>query len=186
MDRLDYFNQQVLRYQDDAYTLACYLVGSEQEAVAITQEAVKAAFRLCPQQKGISCRLLLLRQVCRLCRGRRPAGPFAEALPWLFNSFSIAIHERMTLVLVDVLGLDYHEAAAVTGLPVKNIARLLANARRKLGQSGQVVPATGAPDVVAPEPTATQPFSPGGAAASGAALPGAEDDTAAADAAARG
>ena len=131
MDKLARFNQQVLRYQDDAYTLACFLVGNEKEAEQVTQEAVAAAFRLCPQQGG-GCRLLLLRQVCRLCRARRPAGQIFSGLPGQLNSFGIAIHERMVLILVDVLELSYRETAAVLSLPVKNVGRLLSIARRKV------------------------------------------------------
>jgi hypothetical protein len=132
MDTLQRFNQQVLRYQDEAYTLACYLLGNDSEAVAVTQQAVANTYRLCPKA-GINCRLLLFRQVCRLSRAARPAGQVFAGLPWRMNSFSIAAHERMALILVDVLGLDYRQTAAVLALPVDNVSRLLAGARRKLG-----------------------------------------------------
>ena len=52
MDTLSLFNQQILLCQDEAYTLAWYLLGDEIEAEKTTQAAVEAAFRLFTTQSG--------------------------------------------------------------------------------------------------------------------------------------
>ena len=46
----------------------------------------------------------------------------------------LPLEERTALVLVDILGLDYAEAAQVTGRPASTVTRRLARARVRLGE----------------------------------------------------
>jgi len=131
LDTLTRFNQQILQCQDDAYTLAWYLLGDEFKAEAVTQKAVEAAYH-CFSQRHDNYRLLILQQIVNLCRERTPAA-WVSAEPDIFHGMRfLAEQERVVLALVDVLGLDYPEAAWVTDKTLKEIGQLLARARRKM------------------------------------------------------
>ena len=136
MDKLSLFNQQVLICQDEAYTLAWYLLGDGIEAEKATQAAVAAAFQYFSPQKG-NCRALILRQVFRLCQRKAPP---QETLPIPEISVTFNDCERQTLVLVEILNLSYSEAASVLDCPPQEISRLIAQARRKLIQAGSEHP----------------------------------------------
>jgi DNA-directed RNA polymerase specialized sigma24 family protein len=57
MNTLSLFNQQVLHYQDDAYTLARYLLGDDAVAEAVMQNAVQVTFHsIHPIEKTVICR----------------------------------------------------------------------------------------------------------------------------------
>ncbi|RPJ45347.1 MAG: hypothetical protein EHM21_09445 [Chloroflexi bacterium] len=148
MPDLAHFNQQVLLCQDDAYTLAWYLLGSETQAEAATQAAVLAAYHQAVRLDD--CRTVLLRQVVRQCkrrgRGFMPFGKIqnrqtadarsladARLLGDAFASLQkLPDLERQALVLVDILGLSGTEAAAVLGCPVGAVQQHLAQGRRKV------------------------------------------------------
>ena len=129
IDALSLFNQQILQCQDDAYTLAWYLLGDEGAAEAILQEAVETAFRRFSPHRG-NCRALILQLVLRMCRQRPPA---KETLP---APEPLTCLERQALVLIEILKLNYLETARITGRPAQEIARLLAHARRKMTHPG--------------------------------------------------
>lgn len=131
MDTLSLFNQQVLQCQDDAYTLAWYLLGDEAEAEAVMQSAVQATFH-CFSSNRSDCRLLILEQVVEHCWRREPA-VCCSFKPGIFCDLrSLAEQERVVLVLIDVLGLDYPEASFITSMPLEKIGSLLAHARKKM------------------------------------------------------
>ena len=131
MDTLSLFNQQVLQCQDDAYTLAWYLLGDEVAADAAMQKAVAAAFD-CFVSGDEDCRLAVLQRVVEQFQRRKPAA-CSSAEPGIFQGLCfLADQERVVLLLIDVLGLSYPEAARVIGQPPNAIGRLLAHARLKL------------------------------------------------------
>lgn len=137
MDHLSQFNRQVLQCQDDAYTLAWYLLGNEAQAEAVTQAAVESTYP-CFASNRTDCRLLILKQVAKQWLVRRPdACSSAEASIYHELGF-LPIHEREVLLLIDVLGLSYPEAACVLERPMKEIMRLLAHARWKLTDQQKV------------------------------------------------
>lgn len=128
MDILSLFNQQIILCQDDAYTLAWYLSGNEAEAEAITQAAVQAA-SACFSPNRVDCRMLIFKQVVEQCQKRAPA-PRASVEPGILHDLQfLNQHKRVVVVLVDILGLPYSEAAYLTNLPREQIRCLLAQAR---------------------------------------------------------
>ena len=133
MDTLTLFNEQIRQCQDDAYTLAWYLLGDEAEAEAATQAAVRAAYALFSPGQA-NCKLAILKQVLLACFGKhsRASIPATGGLPPALQS--LPERERQALVLVDILNLSYPEAARVAGQPVREILHLLAQARSKVAR----------------------------------------------------
>lgn len=130
MDSLSLFNQQVLQIQDDAYTLAWYMLGDAVEAETVMQEAVQAAFSSF-SSKRTDCRLLILKQIVEQCRTRKPAASSSVELGIFQGLCSLEDQDREILLLIDVLGLRYSEVACIVNQPLKEIKRLLARARWK-------------------------------------------------------
>jgi DNA-directed RNA polymerase specialized sigma24 family protein len=129
MCTLAQFNQQVSTCQDDAYTLAWYLLGDEAQAEAVTQAAIAATFQLMQFQPG-SCRLLVFEQVLRYCSGTPGIDPPSLASFTQAALRSLTDLERQVIILVEILNLGYHETAQLLRRPVKEIMRALAQARR--------------------------------------------------------
>ncbi len=134
-------NQQVTACQDEAFTLAWYLSGDDQAAEAAVQAAVEAVFQNHSQRK-MPCRLAILGAVIDWFRqgshlrwqGRQPL-PITganDAYTVLSNLRRLPEAERLALILVDILGLGYPEAAGLASLPVKTFGQRLAQARRSL------------------------------------------------------
>jgi predicted DNA-binding protein (UPF0251 family) len=130
---LDGFNRQVLACQDQAFTLAVYLLGDEPAADAVVAQAVREIYtraRLLP-----SIRVQLLGEVLPRC-GPRKASTREE--------LRLHGHERDALLLVDMLGLCYDEAAQVLGCSHAKLTGWLAAARQRLVEQdfeGQVAAA---------------------------------------------
>ena len=125
---LTLFNQQVLKCQDDAYTLAWYLFESEVEAERVTQIAIEVAFHGLSARR-IDCRLSILKQVVIQWRLRKPAAYSSAFATFPQDLRLLPEPERLALVLIDILQLSYAEAAWVIGYPFNKIGRLLAHAR---------------------------------------------------------
>ncbi len=121
---LKWFNQRVIECQDEAYTLACDLLG-EAAAAARVQAAFIEVYHRAGRSPldGRRFRLLALQCLCELCsdgKSSPAAGPLA-AMPVL---------ERQALLLVDMLGLSYAEAGEVLRRPASQVSRLVAQGRR--------------------------------------------------------
>ncbi len=143
--RLITFNTLALNYQDDAYTLAYYFLGDERCAEQATQAAFDQLYRKIPLQAS-RFRLEVLRRVLSSCQqkdsglskqaiirtGSYPASSGRDDLAQklLFLNYG----ERGAVVLVDMLGLSYDEAAQVLGSSRKQVGKLLAQARLSLSQ----------------------------------------------------
>ncbi len=131
MDYLLQFNHQVFQCQDDVYTLAWYLMEDEMEAEALTQEAIRAAYDCFPSPQ-VDCHLLIMRHVVEQYRKRKRSAR-CSTQQGHFNGFHFTSeNERLVVVLVDILGLDYAAAAFIAGYSSRKIGRLLAHARRKM------------------------------------------------------
>lgn len=128
---LDQFNQHVLQCQDDAYTLAWYLLGDEAKTKTVIQAAIKSSYR-CFAPNRTDCLSLILKQVVNQCRGQNLNVCGSSNSGILQGLHFLTEQERVVLVLIDVLRLDYPETACVTGSPLKKIGTLLAQARRKM------------------------------------------------------
>jgi DNA-directed RNA polymerase specialized sigma24 family protein len=125
--RLEAFNQKVLRFQDEMFTLAYYLTCDEKQAAVVAREACIRCF----QEKldgTIPFRLALLKKVIR-CSRHFPLMASAEGsnLLKMLND-----NDRQAVLLVDILGLSYEEAAMVLDCPEGQIARHLSQARLSL------------------------------------------------------
>jgi RNA polymerase sigma factor (sigma-70 family) len=157
---LQRFEQIVLPYLDDAYTLARYLVRDEHDAEDVVQEAVLRALRYFGGYRDGDARAWLLAIVRNCCmtwhrrkRSRRETIPFAEpsvALvvdPAQTDARAIAQSDRErvsqavaalpmefreVIVLREVEELSYKEISAVTGVPIGTVMSRLARARKRL------------------------------------------------------
>ena len=128
---LSRFNHLVLQYQDDAYTLAWYLLGDKAKAETITQAAVYAAYPLFLANSGDG-KLLILNMILHLCREKKAAQEtlmISKAHP---ACRSLLESERHALILIEILNLSYQDTAVVTGRPVQEISWILGQARRKI------------------------------------------------------
>jgi DNA-directed RNA polymerase specialized sigma24 family protein len=148
--RIITFNSMALHYQDEAYTLAYYLLGDEGSAEKATQAAFAQLYQNARLQAN-HFRLEVLRRVLVSCQGwfgslpgraklRTKTSAVAgrgDDLSWKLMDLKEA--ERSAVVLVDVLGLDYAEAAQVLSSSKKQVSRLLAQARLNLSQAQTIM-----------------------------------------------
>lgn len=130
--RLSHFNTLAIQYQDDVYTLAYYLLGDEDQA----SEATQAAFLQVYRRVGVrpdQVRLSALRWVLLQAQQQRRVGENqlngSTQDPLLRQLASLKEDEASVLILVDMLGLNYDEAAQVLGCSKKQVGKLLTHAR---------------------------------------------------------
>lgn len=116
--------------QDEAFTLAYYLLGSETQAVEAVQKALAGTPARTSQPEEL--RLAILRGVGAQCQShsRRPYLPTSDEISARLGQLSGL--ERAAAILVDVLGLSYGEAARVLGCSPRQAGKLLARARLNL------------------------------------------------------
>lgn len=120
-----------LQMQDEAYTFAYYLLGDERAAEAATQAAFTGLLRK-GAMRAEQFRQDLLRGI--LAGSRKYAIPVTSAANAPREDLTRALmnlpaEQRSALVLVDVLGLNYDDAAGVLGCSRKQFAHLLAQGR---------------------------------------------------------
>jgi RNA polymerase sigma-70 factor (ECF subfamily) len=130
------FNRLAATHQQIIYTLSYRVLGDEHEAVQAAQAAmVKAARNIAHFRRGLF-HLWLLRWAVWACQEQlRNVGP-ARAAPShasLESSlYSLPTDLRLAIILVDVTGLDYEQAAAVLRTSREQVGRCVADARRRL------------------------------------------------------
>ena len=137
------FNRLVAAHQDEIYTLSYRALGDEQQAGDAARAAVAQAFVNIAGWREGEFKLWLLRWVVLACQERlrtvsltgaialRTAEPgTAQALQ--DRLCHLPAEPRMAIVLVDVAGLDYAEAAAVLGNSRERVCGCVADARRRL------------------------------------------------------
>ncbi len=125
---LDEYNARVLACQEDAFTLACYALGDDARAEQVVQAAVRQAYWCFDVAEG-RCREQILSATaegCRRAASRQPGGPAQGALS------ALPVEERLAVILVDVLALNYRQAAEILRRPATQFARLLAQGRCKV------------------------------------------------------
>lgn len=139
--RLSHFNTLAVQYQDDVYTLAYYLLGDEDRASEATQSAFLQVFRrvgVRPDQ----FRLSALRWVFLQAQQQRRAWQnwiTSTQDPLLRQLTSLKEDESSALILVDMLGLNYVEAAQVMGCSRKQVGKLLTHARIVLSKQSDKI-----------------------------------------------
>lgn len=129
-----------LQMQDEAYTFAYYLLGDEGAAEAATQAAFTNLLRK-GAMRAEQFRQDVLRGV--LAGSRRFAIPVTSNANAPREDLTLALlnlpaEQRSALVLVDVLGLNYDDAASILGCSRKQFAHLLAQGRMKFASGAQV------------------------------------------------
>ncbi len=129
---LEEFNRQVLCCQDKAFTLACELLGDDEQAEKAVCQAVVQIYRNGECSPG-SFLLTLLAQVIRFCRTNLRSLSLSGYPPGFLPTFqTLDGEERAAVLLVDRLELAYPEAAEVLHCSEAALASLLVRARRKL------------------------------------------------------
>lgn len=120
------YNQLVLQHQDEAFTLACDLLGDEILAAQAVEEVFRDAFGDgCGSQPQF--RLEILKKVVTGCLKRAKVLPGPETLAHLLAGLTNA--EKVILVLVDCLELSYADAGRVLGKQPDAVRQALAKAR---------------------------------------------------------
>lgn len=127
MDDLTDYNRHMLACQQEAFTLAAYLLADDEAADAAVQQACLRAYQRHRRSPDTPVRLLILREVVAACG--RPTQQVGKPLGALLDLTS---RERQSLLLVDLLGLSYAEAAEVLKCSRRQLTRRLAQARAAL------------------------------------------------------
>lgn len=170
---LDAFNGLVLAYQGQAYNVALRMLGDSPSAEDATQDAFISAYRNIASFRGGNFRAWLLRIVSNACLDQLRASkrhrtepldplvldpPGHEELPEDYTLRQelggeirkgldiLPPDQRLAIVLVDMQGLDYEEAAQVTqsnlGTVKSRIARGRARLRDYLRARPELLPAS--------------------------------------------
>ncbi len=121
--RISAFNRQALQWQEEAYTLAYYLLGNKETASQAVEQAFLQAF---DQSREIPGKLRLLRLVLACCKAFVSSVRLASRHDPIL---SLPLNERQVILLVDVLGLSYSEAALVIGTSTGRVSQWLASGR---------------------------------------------------------
>ena len=140
------FEETVLPFLDDAYTLARYLVRDEHDAQDVVQEAFLRALKYFRTFRGEEPRAWLL----AIVRNRAHTWRHGRRADTVTTEFDEEVHSgeaketvrraleklapefREVIVLREVNGLSYKEIAQVTGSPVGTVMSRLARARARL------------------------------------------------------
>ncbi|MEJ2599787.1 MAG: sigma factor-like helix-turn-helix DNA-binding protein [Anaerolineales bacterium] len=121
------FNNMVLQYQQDAYTLAFYTLGNEPQACEIVQKAITYAY-FRPGKNETHLRIL--HDVTRMCLQVQPQSIDPAVVPEIVRRLhNIPIQERQAVILIDILGLSYAQTAMVCNQSESKTSSLLARAR---------------------------------------------------------
>jgi RNA polymerase sigma-70 factor (ECF subfamily) len=136
------FQRLVIQHQDLAYTLAYYFLGNEQTAASALQLAFMRSYRELGSFHHGSFRGWLLQRVLAACR-RQPAGSpkkparvSAETTgdrdELQHRLLGLPLEWRTAIILVDLLGMDYEEAAQAAGCSPRAVSYHLARARAEI------------------------------------------------------
>lgn len=121
------FNRLVLQHQEEAYTLAFYTLGDERQACETVQKVINDAFRH-PADENFQ--LVILQGVTIQC-SQLPAHSIDQnvvpEIVWQLSN--LTIQERLAIILIDILGLNYAQAAQICRQTKAQLSRILAQAR---------------------------------------------------------
>lgn len=126
------FNEQVLTYQGEAYTLASYALGTDEGTDAAVQQAFLKTYRRYTSHPDRPIRLAVLSKLVRLCgrTAQRRNGSRSVAPEVLCPACSP--RERCALLLVDVLHLSYEQTKNVLSCSKPQLIRWVARARERM------------------------------------------------------
>jgi RNA polymerase sigma-70 factor (ECF subfamily) len=164
---LEAFNELVLAYQGQLYALAYRMLGDQDAAADVTQEAFLSAYQHLSHYRGGSLRAWLLRIATNLCLDQirrqrslpvspleilltRPDSPEFHRLEGEETDpevhverlelaqeiqralLSLPPEQRAVIVLCDIEGLPYQEAAVAAGITSGTLKSRLSRARSRL------------------------------------------------------
>ena len=128
--KLTDFNHLILQCQEEAYTLAFYVLGNELQACETVQRAITSAYHH-PEDRD--AHLAILSNVTRLCLQLPTHAIDLDVVPEIVRRLcNIPIQERLAVILIDILGLNYAQAAIICHKPEAQISRLLSHARVRM------------------------------------------------------
>ncbi|HEX9028005.1 MAG TPA: sigma factor-like helix-turn-helix DNA-binding protein [Anaerolineales bacterium] len=139
---LDAFNRLVGETQDRAYTLAYAILGEGHAAEKVVRKAYVQAYQSAGRWNGSNQTLQIYRAVLAVIQQEASNNPtrvnfraeFPKGSAW-HSLLALPVELRLAVVLVDVTGLDYTQAAEVTGLPAGEIGKRLSKARAWIASS---------------------------------------------------
>ena len=136
---LEEFNRLVLQYQDDAFCLAFYMLGSEVQAGQVVQSAVSQAYTHF-KGRNSDFRTQILQLVSIDCLQAHIRSTEIKAQPDTLQSqlSSLPDKERLALILIDLLELSYAQAGSILRQPKDSVQGLLTRGRLKLRKSNQL------------------------------------------------
>jgi DNA-directed RNA polymerase specialized sigma24 family protein len=130
LPNLTNFNRLILQFQEEAYTLAFYMLGNELQACETVQKAITYAYHHPPVN---DIQLGILSNVTSLCMQLPARAIDLEVVPEIVRRLcNIPNQERLAVILVDILGLNYAQAAIICRKPEAQISRLLSHARVRM------------------------------------------------------
>jgi RNA polymerase sigma-70 factor, ECF subfamily len=135
------FNRLALDYQDTAFNLAYYILGSTTAAESAIQAAINKAFHGLKVYPGDSFCAWLLRCVLVICRECERSQSRQHASTWFHPGKledclnCLSFEQRVIVLLIDMECLSYAETAWIMGMPIEAVRTGLAAARLKLGRS---------------------------------------------------
>ena len=135
---LDRFNQQVLACQDEAFTLALFLLGDETTACEVVQKVILQVY----SDRGnndIAITVNILQGVILLCRKMKPSKTY-DTKEWMPGWNQLEHSEQEALLLVDVLHKSYQNVAVTLNNSESDVARVVARGRYKLIRNSDSVP----------------------------------------------
>lgn len=122
------FNRLILEHQSRLYSIAYRTLGSHQLAEAVTQAAVQDAYHLSAGRIPAQAEAVLLRCLVAALRRASLTSPLPREAPLGDLPFDL----RLPLVLIDVAGLSYDQAADALHTTLVELVQQLARARRRL------------------------------------------------------
>ena len=130
---LQAFNQLILQNQDEAFTLACDLLGDESLACEVVEEVFRHAFGKYRAPKT-GFRLEILQRITANCVKRAKVLAGSNTLERFLAGLSN--DEKVVLILVDCLELSYADAGWVLRKQPDAVRKMLAKARFAVKSKG--------------------------------------------------
>lgn len=126
------FNNQVLACQDDAFTLAYLLLADVERASDLVQKVFIRTYQEVADFAD-SIRPRVFREIIETCNDRSQCrqscfgGTYED--PILLALQQLSYDERCIAILIDIMNLNYPEAAQVVGISHRCVRCLIARAR---------------------------------------------------------
>jgi DNA-directed RNA polymerase specialized sigma24 family protein len=130
------YNRMVMDYQDQVYSFAYYVLCNQTGAVQAMQQAFTLSYQKVSKYRRGTLLFWLLQNLVEVCQDRLKSrldipGDSDQSLPMA----ALPPELRLLIALVDMEGLDYHQAAQITGRSLRQISRSVAQARQQLCHS---------------------------------------------------